>query len=270
MPKLSLVQGTTSKLLQVFISDASSSAGAGMTGLAYNTSGLTAYYYREGAGSSVAITLATMTLGTWSTGGFVEVDATNLPGVYQLGIPNAALVSSAKSVMVMLKGVANMVPVLLEIELTAIDNQTIPTSDPWGISLPGPYGAGTAGKISGDKLKATISSRAAQNSVDTVDDFLDTEVAAIKAKTDNIPASPAAVSDIPSAATIAAAVWDYVVEGSYKAKEFLRLCTATLVGKVSGAATTTVTIRDTADSKNRVVATVDAYGNRSSTTLDAS
>lgn len=41
-----------------------------------------------------------------------------------------------------------------------------------------------------------------------VDDFLDTEIAAIKAKTDLIPAAPAAVGDIPSAATIADAVWD--------------------------------------------------------------
>lgn len=42
-------------------------------------------------------------------------------------------------------------------------------------------------------LNATVSSRATQTSVDTVDDFLDTEIAAIKAKTDNLPASPAAV-----------------------------------------------------------------------------
>lgn len=41
-----------------------------------------------------------------------------------------------------------------------------------------------------------------------IDDYLDTEVAAIKAKTDNLPASPAATGDIPSAATIATAVWD--------------------------------------------------------------
>jgi len=42
-------------------------------------------------------------------------------------------------------------------------------------------------------LNATVSSRATQTSVDTIDDFVDTEVAAIKAKTDLIPASPAAV-----------------------------------------------------------------------------
>lgn len=41
-----------------------------------------------------------------------------------------------------------------------------------------------------------------------IDDLIDTEVAAIKAKTDLIPAAPAAVGDIPSAATIADAVWD--------------------------------------------------------------
>lgn len=65
--------------------------------------------------------------------------------------------------------------------------------DPWTTALPGAYGAGSAGRIIGDNLNATVSSRASQASVDTVDDFLDTEVAAIKAKTDNLPASPAAV-----------------------------------------------------------------------------
>lgn len=48
-------------------------------------------------------------------------------------------------------------------------------------------------------LDATVSSRASQTSVDTVDDFLDTEVAAIKAKTDNLPSDPADASDIASA-----------------------------------------------------------------------
>lgn len=63
--------------------------------------------------------------------------------------------------------------------------------DPWVTALPGAYGAGSAGKILGDNLNATVSSRASQASVDTIDDFLDTEVAAIKAKTDNLPSDPA-------------------------------------------------------------------------------
>ena len=40
----------------------------------------------------------------------------------------------------------------------------------------------------------------------TVAGYVDTEVAAIKAKTDNLPASPAATGDIPSAVTVASAV----------------------------------------------------------------
>lgn len=71
--------------------------------------------------------------------------------------------------------------------------------DPWITALPGSYSAGQAGYIVGTNLNATVSSRATQTSVDTVDDFLDTEIAAIKAKTDNLPAAPAAVGDIPTA-----------------------------------------------------------------------
>lgn len=56
------------------------------------------------------------------------------------------------------------------------------------------------------RIDATVSSRATQTSVDTLTGYVDTEVAAIKAKTDNLPASPAATGDIPSAATVATAV----------------------------------------------------------------
>lgn len=54
--------------------------------------------------------------------------------------------------------------------------------DPWATAVPGAYGAGTAGKILGDNLNATVSSRASQTSVDTVDTVAD----AIKAKTDSL------------------------------------------------------------------------------------
>lgn len=45
--------------------------------------------------------------------------------------------------------------------------------DPWSTALPGAYGAGSAGKIIGDNLNATVSSRASQTSVDTIDDIVD-------------------------------------------------------------------------------------------------
>lgn len=116
--KLAIAPDTTSKLVQVFIQDSSATDGSGLTGLVYNSASLVAYYLREGAASPTAITLASATVGTFTSGGFKEVDATNMPGVYELGIPNAALAAGANQVIVMLKGATNMAPVLLEIQLS--------------------------------------------------------------------------------------------------------------------------------------------------------
>lgn len=124
MAKLAIKAGTTSKLADVFIQDSSSTVGAGLTGLTNATSGLTWYYYREGAGAAVQVTtIDTMTLGTWVTRGFIVIDGTNMPGCYQIGIPDAAIAAGAKSVIMLLKGATNMAPLALEIELTGWDNQ---------------------------------------------------------------------------------------------------------------------------------------------------
>lgn len=53
---------------------------------------------------------------------------------------------------------------------------------------------------------AGLTALATQASVNTIDDFLDTEIAAIKAKTDNLPAAPAASSDCITAAGVRTAV----------------------------------------------------------------
>jgi hypothetical protein len=45
---------------------------------------------------------------------------------------------------------------------------------------------------------------------------------------------------------------------------------AALAGKLSGAAGTTINIRDVNDTKNRITATVDENGNRLTVTLDGS
>jgi hypothetical protein len=108
------------------------------------------------------------------------------------------------------------------------------------------------------------------STLSTLSGYVDTEVAAIKAKTDLIPASPAATGDIPSASTVAAAVWAYVTETGWSAVESLRVILSSAAGKLSGAATSSVAIRDVADTKNRIAATVDADGNRSAVTYDKS
>jgi hypothetical protein len=123
--KLSVHKGATSVLVRVFIQDSTSTAGAGLSGLVFNSSGLTCYQMRDDDGNAggMAVTLATATLGTWATGGFKEKDSTNCPGWYEFGIPNAALATGSRSVDFHFKGAANMVPLPVEIELTGWDNQ---------------------------------------------------------------------------------------------------------------------------------------------------
>jgi len=121
--KLIVTKGATSNSVAVFIRDSSSSTGAGLTGLAYNTASLVASYVRPGA-ARTAITLATQTVtGAYSSGGFVEVDATNMPGVYRLDVPNAVFATGVNSAVVMLKGATNMESCVMEFGLQAVDLQ---------------------------------------------------------------------------------------------------------------------------------------------------
>lgn len=119
MAKLCRKVGVTSQILQVFIQDSSSASGAGLTGLVYNSSGLAAYYHRDTDTTATSISLVTMTLGTYTSGGFKEIDATNMPGWYQFCPPNAAFASGAANVGVHLKGATNMSPLPLEVDLDA-------------------------------------------------------------------------------------------------------------------------------------------------------
>lgn len=58
------------------------------------------------------------------------------------------------------------------------------------------------------------------------------------------------------------------IEPGYTMRESLRLILSALTGKLSGAETTEIAIRDIADTVDRIVATVDANGNRTSVTLN--
>lgn len=121
--KKDILVGTTSKRLVISVLDSSSSTGAGLTGLTNSTSGLVWYYWREDTGNAggTSVTLASATRGTWTSGGIKEIDATNLPGFYEIGVPNAVLVSGASWAVMGLQGAANMVPVRIELQLTGYD-----------------------------------------------------------------------------------------------------------------------------------------------------
>lgn len=65
-------------------------------------------------------------------------------------------------------------------------------------------------------------------------------------------------------------ILDEAVEGTITLREILRVVLSSLAGKSAGGGTGTVTFRDNGDTKNRISATVDANGNRTAVTLDAS
>lgn len=83
--------GATSQMIEVSLR--SSSTGQLLTGVAFG--GVTAKYLREGAASHTTVSVVTMTQGTFTSGGWVE---TGIAGVYQFGIPDAALATGAKAV----------------------------------------------------------------------------------------------------------------------------------------------------------------------------
>ncbi len=138
--------------------------------------------------------------------------------------------------------------------------------DPWSTSLPASYGAGTAGFYVGTYLNSSVA--AVKN-----------DTALINAKTTNLPSDPADASDIaalfgaiPTASQNAAGLLDLAsaIETGLTMRGAMRLIVAANAGKVSGAETTSVIIRNAvADSKARITATVDSNGNRTVVTTDA-
>ena len=234
---MKIKRGSTSVRRLIFIADSSSATGAGLANLAWNTSGLVAYYFAGDLNNEVQITLASATLGSYTSGGFVAVDNTNMPGWYEVGIPDAAL-DGGNEVAIQYRGAANMVPVNVYIELDAVDYQSatnfglskfadietdtqdiqsrIPTALVGGRMDSVSADTGTVAtnvqaiKAKTDQLAFTVANQVDANSLtggltqaqirtavglaaanlDTqlgaIDDYLDNEIAAIKAKTDLI------------------------------------------------------------------------------------
>lgn len=85
--------GTQNIALEIMMRN--STTGEGVTGLA--PASMMIAYIQEGGAADVTVTPVAATLGTYTSGGWVQVDATNMPGLYQFGVPNAAL-SGANSV----------------------------------------------------------------------------------------------------------------------------------------------------------------------------
>jgi hypothetical protein len=85
---ITIKAGTTSYTEFIYLST---------TGYTSSTTGLKAFYIRPGI-NNTQITLASQTVnGAWVSGGFVEVDPVNMPGLYRFDVPNAVLSSGTSS-----------------------------------------------------------------------------------------------------------------------------------------------------------------------------
>jgi hypothetical protein len=120
----------------------------------------------------------------------------------------------------------------------------------------------------GTDLPATLAT------IDNLVDDLETRLTATRAGyLDNLSGGAVAlqssVDSLESGVTLTNAGIDAIfdrtdgVETGYTLRQALRLIAAAVAGELSGAATTTITIRNLSDTTTRITATVDADGNRS-------
>ena len=121
MAKLSVGIGSSLRSEYIYILDITSTSGAGKTGIAYNTSGLSGHYVRS-AGSATSISFVAQTAtAAWVSGGFAEVSSTLMPGIYRIDLPDAIFSTGSDKAIVMIIGASNTVPVTLEYQLVGSD-----------------------------------------------------------------------------------------------------------------------------------------------------
>ena len=111
-----ITPGATSQSVEIYL---------GTTGLTATTTGLNARYNRTRT-ASVAIPLVARTISQpWIAGGFAEVDAVTMPGLYRIDLPNEAVAIGADDVTVNVRGAAGTNGAVITINLKAIESSLI-------------------------------------------------------------------------------------------------------------------------------------------------
>lgn len=117
-----IAAGSTDVTINVFIKNKTLNDGSGLTGLAFNTGSLICYYIRPGANATVLNLVTKTVTGAHTDGGFVEIDATNMPGIYRLDLSDAIIASGVGTITIMLQGAANMADTVVEIQIDLVDD----------------------------------------------------------------------------------------------------------------------------------------------------
>jgi len=131
--------------------------------------------------------------------------------------------------------------------------------------------SGRAGNL--DNLDAAISSLATSAALAAVDAVVDSILADTAALDERVPASPAAVGDVPTAIQVADAWLDRAdaIETDLTPRGALRIAAAGAGGDLAGAEpeSATITIKNVGNTKVRITAPCDEHGNRTGVTVDA-
>ena len=149
---ITIAPGSTSQSIELYL---------GATGLTASTSGLSARYNRTRT-ASVSIPLVARTIAqAWTSGGFAEVDATNMPGVYRLDIPDAALAAGADDVTIVVRGASGTNGAVMTVKLSSgglTEAQT--ASAVWDAARASYVTAGTFGEYVNAELVTPVTSAA--------------------------------------------------------------------------------------------------------------
>jgi hypothetical protein len=126
---ITIAPASTSQSIELYL---------GATGLTASTSGLSARYNRTRT-ASVSIPLVARTIAqAWTAGGFAEVDAVEMPGVYRLDLPNDALLAGADDVTVVVRGASGTNGAVMTIKLSSGGLTGAQTASAvWGASVAG-------------------------------------------------------------------------------------------------------------------------------------
>jgi hypothetical protein len=130
--KLSILAGSTSQSVNIFVRDSTSTTGGGLASIAPAggslLSGTKLDYSFTGVNAArvnVSLSVLAAVNSAYSSGGIVQIDNTNMIGWIRIDLPDTALATSkGRVVSFLLWGGTNMAPTPFEIELTAVNNQS--------------------------------------------------------------------------------------------------------------------------------------------------
>lgn len=243
--------GTTSKVDQIYIVDSSTAAGkTGLTNADFTSGKYLSFRRADEAtvrGYTGANVLDIDALGTWANPGtgkirFKEIDATKQPGWYEIQYEDSVFAASG---------------------LTTDQAASLT----W---------FGIAGILQ-DSKRYVLYSAADIDALQSTVDGIPPEIALIKTKTDSLPDDPAdqsliaaaisALNDL-SASDVQSAVLGMIIEGSITFQQSMMLANAANGGNTTGMGSSVGHLRDLANTKNRVTATLDSDRNRTVTARD--